>query len=257
MKYTCKKCGYSSQYKCAYENHLKRIMPCKPKTNICNVCNKHFSFPSGLSRHRKSCVTTNTIGIDEFLEVKKQLLFALNEIESLKQSKGNTNIHNNSTINHITINAYDSDKFNLSYEQLAELLKLKASRLITKLINDNHFNTNKPENMNFYISNFKDNIGRVFDGEDWGMKNAEILVDEVFVKYRDTIDSLISDILYASETNEELQTKKNIFVEKIGKLAENWNRDNDRKNFDDNMKSQLKEHIYSKKSLVVKTHKIK
>jgi hypothetical protein len=181
----------------------------------------------------------------------------LKEIELLKKTKSKPNINNNTVNNNITINAYGSDKFNPTPEELFHLLHTSASRLIKNLVNENHFNKDKPENMNFYISNYHDNIGRVYNGEYWGMKNSDDLAEEVFSKYRDTIDRIISEVMDASDTEEEIEKQKNSFIQKMSKLIEKWERANARKDFDDNVKQQLKEHIYSKKDLVMNTHKLK
>lgn len=89
------------------------------------------------------------------------------------------------------------------------------------------------------------------------MKNAEILVEEVFLKYRDTIDEMIEQIMYASDTDEELEMKKDTFIKKMEKVVCKWKKETERDNFEDNAKKLLKEEIYSKKNLVMKIHKLK
>jgi len=258
------------------KKHLNKKKPCKPiKQNIkfseieekyfsplnkfpCKHCGKCYSHQSSQSRHEKDCISSKKVDVDSLQE---QLNKAFLEIEALK--KNNSSKTTNNTINcsvfnttHTTINAYGSEKFQPSYESLEKLLSLNAHRVITKLINDNHFNIHKPENMNFYISNYKDNIGRIFDGQFWEMKDAEDLVDEVFSKYRDTIDEMIELLQYDSDTEADVNNIKNILSEKLHKHVQNWQRDTQKTHFDDGMKEKLKQHIYSKKELVTKTHKL-
>lgn len=123
-----------------------------------------------------------------------------------------------------------------------------ATRLILDLVDENHFNKDKPENMNFYISNQHDKIGRIYNGEYWEMKNSDDLAQEVFSLYRDEI----SKVMHDSNTKEEIEKNQ-----KTIKVMEKWERANARKDFDDNVKQQLKEHMYMKKDLVINIHKLK
>jgi hypothetical protein len=270
MKKECPRCGYQTKTMSNLRKHLNKIKPCNPlKKDIkysdiekkyfpkdnnhfaCNKCGRCYEYNSSRNRHQSNCGKVDKIDL-----LQEQLKNAVKEIEKLKKQKPSssvTNNNNNTINNNITINAYGTDKFTPSYEELGKLLTLNASRLITKLINDTHFNPNKPENVNFYISNYKDNIGRVYDGKFWGMKDAEELVEEVFNKFRDTIDEMIYKIQYESDTEEEIEEKKQKFFNKIQKLIENWERDCNRKNFDDNMKIKVKQQIYSKKDFVTKS----
>lgn len=44
------------------------------------------------------------------------------------------------------------------------------------------------------------------------MKNAEELVDEVFSKYRDTIDNMLDEILCNSDTEDQINEKNDSVV---------------------------------------------
>ena len=61
------------------------------------------------------------------------------------------------------------------------------------------------------------------------MKNSDDLAEEVFSKYRDTIDRIISEVMDASDTEEEIEKQKNSFIQKMSKLIEKWERANARK----------------------------
>jgi len=202
----------------------------------CSMCEQKFSSPQSLSKHKKICSKKLFTEIKELKDKLKTL-----------ENKTNSTINNNyNTFNNISINAYGSLTPSITYTDLEKLLKIGAYKAIKKLINTNHFDKTKPENMNFYISNYKDNIGRVYDGETWIMKDGDELVD-----------NLIEDITYYSEDKDEQQTLKTKLVEKINDTIDSWCKRTNNNKFIDGMKEDLKKHFYSQKSVVKKVHNIK
>ena len=74
--FSCKRCGYSTNIKCDFNNHLNRKTQCKPELSeldvfilhpefivkeetekkfICEYCLKAYTFSSGKSIHKKTC----------------------------------------------------------------------------------------------------------------------------------------------------------------------------------------------------------
>ena len=49
-----------------------------------------------------------------------------------------------------------------------------------KLIEKVHFNEQKPENMNIYISNIKGNYAMVYNGNKWQIVNKKEQIDELY-----------------------------------------------------------------------------
>ncbi|QGR54393.1 nucleic acid binding protein [Moumouvirus maliensis] len=72
-KYMCKKCGYSTNNKNHYHDHLNRKIPCSKynpngkikfnKSIFCKTCNKSFSREDSLKRHNKTYHDNTTINI--------------------------------------------------------------------------------------------------------------------------------------------------------------------------------------------------
>ena len=163
---SCKRCGYSTNIKCNFIDHLNRKTKCRPelsdvdvailhpeylekkimheKPRSCEYCGKGFASPAGKYQHKKTCH-------DKIAQDKKQMEIAkeLDEKDKLLQDKLN--------------------KLN----EIDELNKVNKSNIITnnkttnKTINsNNHNNTTN----NTTINNIKLNI--------FGKENLEYLVSE-------------------------------------------------------------------------------
>lgn len=256
VRYVCANCDYESTSRRNVERHLTNKIPCGPKVEIrkiclyrCETCGKQFQHQSSKCRHVKKCTASEKQDIiKELAEIKDTLK---------KQDRIAAPIHVSIGTMHNTIHAYGTDMPRVTYEKLKRLLTRGVRETIIRLVDENHFNIDRPESMNFYISNYKDNIGRFFDGEDWGMKNAEMLVDEVFDKYRNIIDDMLDDLMTDSEDDESVAEMKSKIFEKLGKLIDKWYMRTGKTDFEEGVKHELKDFIYGKKSLVKKVHRIK
>jgi uncharacterized protein involved in tolerance to divalent cations len=274
IEYKCKRCGYTVKLIADYKKHLNRknickplledvpidVIPSKKKINKyeCLNCSNTFAHSSSLYRHQKKCIIDNSPNnkIKSFEEQIKELTKKIKEMESKNNTNINTqnNNYNNTVIN---INAYGTHTPSITYNELEKLLKIGARSAITRLIETNHFNKEKPENMNFYISNYKDNIGRVYDGETWIMKDGDELVNEIYDLYQSLVDNLIEDITYYSEDETEQQNFKAKLLDKINDTIDTWCKRTNNNKFIDGLKEDLKKHFYSKKAVVKKVHNIK
>ena len=191
--YTCKCCNFSTPLKGNYTNHLytkKHQMNCKSETGTesndycCKYCGKNYKHKQSVSKHIKySCTKNNDEDLKELVRLMnlkieterkdfhKQLEIQAKQIEKLM---GKLEIHgsfNNNTINNITLLAYrNTDVSHLTSEDYIAIYK-KVNHCVKQLIEKIHFNPEKPENMNIYISNMKDKYITVYDGSNWNLAN--------------------------------------------------------------------------------------
>jgi len=202
----------------------------------CSYCNKTFTLKSSLARHLNSRCTvkkddTNKkeeifqILLKQMKDMEEQNTKILNELrsENLKQQnqinelkkeiskKSSINIdkQNNTVINNtnnqlnnikqLNINVIAHGKEDLSFitqEQMKKILN-KGFKSIENFIQIVHFDKNRPENHNIYISNIKDSYVMKYDGDDWKLMNRENCLQDL---YDDKGDYLV-------EKFEELQGK--------------------------------------------------
>ena len=173
----------------------------------CQYCDKSFSFKQSMYRHIKySCTKNKDEDLKELVrlmnlkaeaeraqfqtenkelktenkELQKQLDTQAKQIGKLM---GKLEIHgsfNNNTINNITLLAYrDTDVSHLTPEDYMGFYK-KVNHCVKLLIEKIHFNPEKPENMNIYISNMKDKYMTIYDGKHWNLANKNIEMTRLY-----------------------------------------------------------------------------
>ncbi len=187
--YTCSCCQFSTPLKSNYTAHQdtekhKRNSHTKERIYSCTYCEKEYKHKQSLSKHIKySCTKNNDEDLKELVRLmnlkieterkdfQKQLESQSKQIERLM---GKLEIHgsfNNNTINNITLLAYrNTDVSHLTTEDYIGFYK-KVNHCVKQMIEKIHFNPEKPENMNIYISNMKDKYITVYDGSNWNLAN--------------------------------------------------------------------------------------
>jgi len=106
-----------------------------------------------------------------------------------------TNIQNN-----ITLLPYrQTDVSHLTDDDYKRCIK-KVNHCVKTLIEKIHFNPEKPENMNIYISNMKDKYLMIYDGANWNLANKK---DEINRLYEDK-EMLLEEWL---DTNPDAELK--------------------------------------------------
>ena len=213
--YECPRCGYMTNLKQKYMNHLKRKNKCKAtksndslqeeynkylltskakyKTYKCEHCNKSLSTKQVLQKHILVC--KNKIKKDEEKSEKhamETVVNALNEhiamqneqikkqseqIEQLIKKAGN-NYDNSINVN-VQMNAFNThDMSSLTDGDIIGCMK-KNNMCIPALIEKVHLNPDNPRNRNIYISNFRNNYVMVYDGNKWNLTDDKFIIDEL------------------------------------------------------------------------------
>jgi hypothetical protein len=140
-----------------------------------------------------------------------------------------TNIQNN-----IQLLAYkDTDLSHLTEKDYTQCIK-KVNFCVMKLIEKIHFNPQKPENMNIYISNMKDKYLMVYDGLNWNLANKRDELDKLYEEK----EMMLEDWL--EKSNVEIKDK---FIQYL-----NNKEDDETLNM---IKEEIKLMMYNKKQLTV------
>ena len=244
-RFSCDRCGYSTNTIKCMKNHLNRKSICSPllsnvsvdeirtklfeqkKEYVCEKCDKSFSYRSGKSRHSKTCNQP----------VKDPI-----------HIHGNTtiNITQNNIIQNIVINNYGSEAAILSENEFKAIISKLPYAGIISLIKYKHFNPEKPESMNFFISNLGDNIGRIYRKPDWKVISGKKLVDDVLKKWNNAVHLMIDDL------EQEAKKKEINLHDSLKTQIEKWDVDI----YETDIRKRLREIFYDSRSLVKKTHHI-
>ena len=201
----------------------------KEKQIMCNYCKQIFGRQSSLTRHlnerckikkedtskkeeiyqvlmkqmeenRKQNEETRKL-INELKEENIKLKKEINKnstINSNNINSNNTNIQQN-IIKHLNINLVAHGKEDLSFinEERLKTIFYKGFKSIENLTEIVHFDKNRPENHNIYISNIKDTYVMMYDGEDWKLIDREKCLTDIYDEKSD----------YLVEKFEELEDK--------------------------------------------------
>lgn len=270
MKYTCPRCHYSTCRKSSMEVHLHRRYGCEPlystdalpasvdqckddvhqkqpqpQTYRCkHNCGKSFNHASSLSRHYAVCGGNNNVPSEP-----------PKTPNGTYQSQSVNGNNNNVTQVQINITPLSSMEPKLSHEGFTKLMKGGALDTILTMIEDEHFNPDKPEQMNIYISNLKDQIGRAYmTAKGWEVCSGEELQREVFELYSSTINTLIES------TGEDIETIKKDMGNKfphLQKQIQRWERQTDREAFDEYAQKKVGLLLYNRRDVVKEKHNLR
>ena len=226
------------------------------KSVTCEFCNKIFNNRPAKSLHKKKCnhdINTSTpnkiiiktknniedkiLKYDEKLlkydEKNKELEKMINEMKKqfslILKEKGTmhpktlqkinnqlNNINNGNIINntYVKFGEIDYEKI-LNSDQIKQILN-KQYKCLEESIKQIHFNNNLPEYNNVFITNMKDDIAYIFDGNNF-----------ISVRKNEMINDLID--LHTKEINLSLEKNKNKLNEKyVTRLEDFINKLNDK-----------------------------
>ena len=180
------------------ENNLDPI-PKKQKTYECKYCDKQFKHQSSLSKHIKySCKDNKDEGLKELARLlneaikdkDKELQKMQKQIEKLTNKLQIQNINNNTqynilnNVNNAVNNVYLLNYNNTDYSHLKERDYIKCisdcNHCVKTLIEKVHFNVEKQENMNIYISSIKGNYVMVYKDNSWQIQSKKDQMEDLY-----------------------------------------------------------------------------
>ena len=169
------------------ENQPKVIQSIQEiKTSIlhCKYCNKYYKHIQSRWKHEQKCkIKSNN---EEIMELKKELTIEIKEVRELKEqlkdkinntSQSSTTItnSNNSNTNNNTNNGTINNNYIIAFgkEDISNILTKKEKyrilnaryKSLEESIKAIHFNKDRPECQNIVITNMRDNLIHIFDGE--------------------------------------------------------------------------------------------
>ena len=175
--------------------------PPSTKQHECKYCGKVYKYRSGLSKHIKyTCKKNKDEDFQELArllnEKEKQLALKETKMEAemkrmQKQIDKLTNklqIQNinqgivqngNNVINIQLLNHQDTDYSHLTPKDYINCIQ-DCNKCVKTLIEKVHFNANKPENMNIYLSNIKGKYLMIYKDNTWQIQDKKTQVDDLY-----------------------------------------------------------------------------
>ena len=223
----------------------------------CNFCKKQYSTKSNLTKHKKICKEKKKD--DEVKQSMSKLVKILNEkdnqindfkkelekrdkqIDELIKKAG---IVNNNTINIQNniklLNYNDTDTSHLTDNDILKCLK-HSNFCIPHLIEKIHFDINKPENHNLYISNLKNKYVMMYDGNKWECKDRDEQINNLIDDNEGIIEYKLEEWIENGVKYPEMMRKFNTYIEK---------KDNNK--VINIIKDEIKLLLYNNRNIVIK-----
>ena len=194
----------------------------------CEYCKKKFSHSQSLNRHIKNRCKVKKEKDNEIDKMNK-MVELLNEqlkdqkcqINELIKKSGTTNITYNQQNNNISnvnnniklLGYRKTDISHLSDKDFISCIS-HSNFCIPHLIQKIHFDPDKPENHNIYISNIKNNYAMIYDGDKWNLTNRDDLINEILEEKEIIIEEKLEEWLEKGKQYPEIMKKFTRYLEK-------------------------------------------
>ena len=173
-------------------------------SNTCIYCHKHYKHRSSLSRHVKNCKLKTNKTIHDYIDIlnehksiiDKQSIeieqtdvkyhSIMKKLESITKELNIQNINNGCIVkgNQINTTIQLLNYSETDYDFLTDKDYIKCisdcNHCVKTLIEKVHFNKNKPENMNIYVSSIKGKFVMVYRKNKWQLMNKKDQVDDLY-----------------------------------------------------------------------------
>jgi len=172
----------------------------------------------------------------------------INNANNIQNTNINTTINNNTNIQQLNQqNNYDIKILAYGKEDLSHIVDKRYRTILDKgfkavqaLTQEIHFNKNKPENQNVYISKWDGNDVHVFDGEKWKYENRDEILQQIIEDKSDILDKKFDQ--YQNVLCEDTERKYNRFKDQ-----------RDEQIVMKDIKKQIERLLYNEREMVVAT----
>ena len=187
----------------------------------CSYCNKYFKHRQSLSKHLKNRCKEKEIDDaykNDMLELVNRLNDQLNkkdkQIEDLIKKVGITQNIQNNIQNNIKILAYkNTDISHLTDQDYLKCIS-HSNFCVPQLIKKIHFDPEKPENHNIYISNIRNRYIMTYDGKKWNLNNQDETIDDLIDTNEFFIEQKLEEWIENGKAYPEIMKKFNRYLEK-------------------------------------------
>ena len=232
VEYKCDKCGKTFSKKSSFIKHTNRKKSCVETDNncICLLCDKKFSRPDVLRKHMNNPNIHNDIDMMKIkiaeLQMKLNKTNTNTQVNNIDGSNNtainnmvNSNIDNSKIDNSVKVeNVYinivpygKEDKTFMTDDEILHFLFMGVMS-IPELVKFIHFNKDKPEFHNIYISNIKSNFAKRYDGLKWNICDKNDAIEEEYMRACDFLENMYIEYKEKGMLGELTKTKMDKFI---------------------------------------------
>jgi hypothetical protein len=164
---------------------------------------------------------------DEISTLKSQIVNASNINNIDKQQNVTKQINNNINNNNIKLVAFGKEDLGYIEDNIIKKILAKGFSSVPKLIEHIHFDKDKPEYHNVFISNIRTKKALTYDGGDWVLRESNDVFDTLKTNGCNFIDEKFSDLSKKGELNEPITKKIKRFIDQRDEDEEQVKLNND------------------------------
>ena len=137
----------------------------------------------------------------EVKKLKSKKILVKGNKKNINSHNTNTNTHNTSNIGQINNNinlklvAFKKEDISFITDDVYKKILNKGFMSVPSLVEYIHFNKAHPQNRNVYISNMRDKYSLVYDGENWQLRDREMILKELIDDKTDVLSVKFEEML--------------------------------------------------------------
>jgi len=152
----------------------------------CVGCKKQFATNSNMRKHEKKCSKKNQLDELENLSHEMRLVKVQNKssikVKTTINNNNTTNNNNTQINNNVTVNILPYEHTDISHltDRDYQTAFNRAAMCVPKILEKIHFDPEKPQNHNVYISNMNNKYIKLYNGKRWNLRDREETIEELF-----------------------------------------------------------------------------
>ncbi len=217
--------------------------PAQPKKYRCAGCEKHFSKNCHMRRHEKKCYKKRHL--DELEDLDRQVALKERETHLVKtQNKSQEIVGNNNTQinNNVTVNILPYEQTDVSHLTDRDYQRAfnRAAMCVPQILEKVHFDPEKPENHNVYISSMNNRYIKLHNGKRWNLRDREETLEDLFADAEYMLENKLETWQEEEDPKSERATKKFEIYLKVKETETLYNK----------IKQELKLLLFNNRSLI-------
>jgi len=222
----------------------------QPKKYQCAGCKKCFSKNCHMKRHEKKCSKKNQL--DELEDLDHQVALKERETRLVKvQNKSNhvvigTQNNNNTHItNNVTVNVLPYENTDVSHLTDRDYQRAfnRASMCVPEILEKVHFDPERPENHNVFISSMNNKYIKLHNGERWNLRDREETIEDLFADAEYLLENKLETWQDEEDPKSERAAKKFEIYLKVKETATLYKK----------IKQELKLLLFNNRKLITET----
>ena len=226
--------------------------PTKLKKYQCLGCKKHFSKNCHMRRHEKKC--SHKQHLDKLDDLERQMTLKEKRMRLVKTEEckpqtiignNNTQITNTQNNNTVTVNILPYEHTDVSHLTDRDFQRAfnRASMCVPQILEKIHFDPEKPENHNVYISNMNNKYIKLHNGDRWNLRDREETIEDLFADAEYMLENKLEIWQEEDDPKSERATKKFQIYLEVKEKEVLYNK----------IKEELKLLLFNNRSLITKT----